>query len=163
MRSEDRLSVIGIIIGLAWGAASAALPLAFPAAPVWVWQVLFWFGAIVLAASTIFLTYELAIRPRGPAGKKMDPLLWLSATALLIGIVALGAYIAKAPATVSSADAKQTSPPQVVAKTTGLIAPSCRTAKKSDLVTFCTTWLRCSREAKTLRTNSLSLLMCEAA
>jgi hypothetical protein len=119
MRSEDRLSVIGIVIGLSWGAASAALPLAFPAAPVWGWQVLFWLGATVLAASAIFLTYELIIRPRDPAGRKMDPLLWLSTTALLIGIVALGAYIARGPTTVRSEDAKSTSSPQVVAKPAG--------------------------------------------
>jgi hypothetical protein len=119
MRSEDRLSVIGIVIGLSWGAASAALPLAFPAAPVWGWQVLFWLGVTVLAASAIFLTYELIIRPRDPAGRKMDPLLWLSTTALLIGIVALGAYIARGPTTVRSVDAKSTPSSQVVAKPAG--------------------------------------------
>jgi hypothetical protein len=120
MRSEDRLSVIGVVIGLAWGAASSALPLAFPAAPVWVWQVLFWSGATVLAASAIFLTYELTIRPRDPAGKKMDPLLLLSATALLIGIVALGTYIAKGPAAVAgSVGAKRELLSQVTAKSGG--------------------------------------------
>jgi hypothetical protein len=119
MRSEDRLSVIGIVIGLSWGAASAALPLAFPTAPVWSWQMLFWLGATVLAASAIFLTYELIIRARDPAGRKMDPLLWLSTTALFIGIVALGAYIAKGQAILSTVDHKSASSPQAVVKPAG--------------------------------------------
>jgi hypothetical protein len=118
MRSEDRVSVIGIVIGFAGTAAATALPLAFPSAAVWVWQVLLWLGGTVLAASVIFLTYELFIRPRDPAGMKMDPLLLLSVTALLIGIVALGAYIAKVPAAVTSADAKRPSP-QLVARPAG--------------------------------------------
>jgi hypothetical protein len=117
MRSEDRLSLLGIIIGLAWGAASAALPLAFPAAPAWVWQGLFWGGATVLAASATFFTYELTVRPRDPTGKKMDPLLWLSATSLLIGIAALGTYIAKGPS--GSQAGKPASSSQVAAKSAG--------------------------------------------
>jgi hypothetical protein len=119
MRSEDRLSVIGIVIGFAGGAAASTLPYAFPVAPVWFWQVLFWLFATVFAASAISLAYELAIRPRDSAGTKMDPLLWLSATALLVGIVALGTYIAKGPAPVSTLGPKHASLPQVVAKPAG--------------------------------------------
>lgn len=118
MRSEDRLSVIGIVIGLAGGAAASTLAYAFPGAPVWFWQVLFLLSATIFAASAIFLTYELAIRSRDPAGTKMDPLLWLSATALLIAMAALGGYIAKGPAT-KTAEANTASSPQIVVKPAG--------------------------------------------
>lgn len=112
MRSEDRLSVLGIAIGFAGGAASSALPMAFPGAPSWVWQSMFWAATTIFAASTIFLVYELLIRARDPAGKKMDPLLWLSSTALLIGLLALGAYIAKGSKATSTASVALSAPPK---------------------------------------------------
>lgn len=48
----------------------------------------------------------------------MDPLLWLSATALLVAVVSMGAYIAKGPAVVVR-EANPASSPQVVSKPTG--------------------------------------------
>jgi hypothetical protein len=117
VRAEDRLSVIGIVIGLAGGAVASTLPSAFPSAPVWFWQVMFWSFATVFAASAIFLTYELTIRPRRPSGTKMDPLLWLSATALLVAMASMGAYIAKGP-TVAAREANPGSSSAVVSKPT---------------------------------------------
>jgi hypothetical protein len=74
MRAEDRLSFAGILIGAAGGVASTALPLAFPSSPAWLWHVLLWLALTVLVGSSIFLAYDLGVRPRNPAGTKMDPL-----------------------------------------------------------------------------------------
>jgi hypothetical protein len=57
----------------------------------------------------------------------------LSATALLIGIVALGIYIAKLPGVVSIADAKRESSPQVVAKAAGPDRTQLSTSEKERL------------------------------
>jgi hypothetical protein len=95
VRSEDRLPVIGIVIGLAGGAAASFLASAFPSAPLLFWQALFLLSAVVFVASGVFLAYEAMIRPRYPSGPKMDPLLWLSALALLVALVSMGVYIAK--------------------------------------------------------------------
>ncbi len=97
MRTEDGTALVSIVIGLAWGALTMAGPLAFPNAPIWVWQGSFLLAATIVVGGLIFVIYDLAIRPRLKGQPKLDPFLWIAATALLIGMVSLFIYIARGP------------------------------------------------------------------
>jgi hypothetical protein len=97
MRQEDRTALIGIVIGLAWGGLTMAGPLAFPDAPIWVWQVSFLLAGTIVVGGVIILIYDLTVRPKLKGQPGLDPFLLTAATALVVAIVALGIYMARGP------------------------------------------------------------------
>ncbi len=64
MRTEDRVALAGVAVGIGGTIAAMALPLAYPEAPIALWRGLFWGGAGVAAISALALFYDLAVRPR---------------------------------------------------------------------------------------------------
>jgi hypothetical protein len=97
MQSQDRTAIIGIVIGLAWGALTMAGPLAFPGAPIWVWQASFAIAGVVVVGGAILLVYDFAVRPRLKGRPKLDPFLFIATTAFVVGLAALGIYIIRGP------------------------------------------------------------------
>jgi len=97
MQSEDRTAILGIVIGLAWGALTMAGPLAFPGAPIWVWQLSFMVAVVVVVGGIISLVYDLKVRPRLIGQPKLDPFLFTATTAFAVGIVALAIFIVRGP------------------------------------------------------------------
>ncbi|WP_164638383.1 hypothetical protein [Rhodopseudomonas sp. BR0G17] len=69
-------------------------PLAFPNAPRWVWQASFSVAAIVALAGVLVLVYDFFIRPRG---RRLDPFIATAIVAVIVALVSLGIYVAKAP------------------------------------------------------------------
>jgi hypothetical protein len=110
MRPEDRRALITLAVSLSSGLLLMLGPRAFPDVPIWAWQIAFCIVGIVFVGALILLLYDLVARPRLKGNPKLDPLLWVASTALMIGVIALGAYIVRgpnrAPSEVVSATAK---------------------------------------------------------
>jgi len=94
MSPEDRKALGGIIVGVAWGGLTMAGPLAFPRAPLWVWQVSFSLAAIIVLAGIAVLAYDFFIRPKG---KRLDPFIATAIIAMFVALVCLGIYVARGP------------------------------------------------------------------
>ena len=103
MPSQDRTAIVGLILGLAWGLLTMAGPLAFPGAPIWLWQISFAIAGIVVVGCLIFLLYDLILRPHIAGNPKLDPFLLIATTALIVGAVSLGIYIVRGPQIVAAA------------------------------------------------------------
>ena len=102
MQVQDRTAIIGIVIGLAWGALTMAGPLAFPGAPIWLWQLSFAAAGVVVVGGIILIAYDFGVRPRLIGQTKLDPFLWTAAAAFIVEILSLGIYMARVPQMVTA-------------------------------------------------------------
>jgi len=121
MSPEDRKALGGIIVGVAWGGLTMAGPLAFPRAPLWIWQASFSLAAIAVLAGIAVLAYDFFIRPKG---KRVDPFIATAIIAMFVALVCLGIYVARGPQ-IADKDASDSGSTPVQPEIT-LIAPEQR-------------------------------------
>jgi hypothetical protein len=103
MSPEDRKAVTGIIVGLGGSGLTMAGPLAFPNAPAWVWQFLFFVFGLAVLASLSVLAYDYVIQPKG---KRLDPFIAIAICANIVAAVSLAIFAMRSPT--SNADPAQT-------------------------------------------------------
>jgi len=84
IRNTVVAALVGLLGGLGAGIATMAGPQAFPGAPLWLWQCLFWIGIVTFFGAAAYLFYEYRVRPRRAGKPKLDPLLIFALVATLV-------------------------------------------------------------------------------
>src|SRR5882672_6476535 len=95
---------IGLVGGLGGGIATMAGPQAFPKAPLWIWEMLFWVGIFLFVGAAAYLLYEYVVRPRRLGKPKVDPLQIIAFTAAVVLAGAILLQIIRGPGVPAKAD-----------------------------------------------------------